>query len=77
MEHPNCTNCVLEGNPLHEEQLEIMAMLGAARAVNSVIDDERRVAFLNYGEVVASTRRRCASRRATPPSPWTSASTPC
>ena len=54
MEHPKCTNCVLEGNPLHEEQLEIMAMLGGARAVNSVIDDERRVAFLNYGEVVAS-----------------------
>ena len=54
MEHPNCTNCVLEGNPLHEEQLEIMAMIGGARAVNSVIDDERRVAFLNYGEVVAS-----------------------
>ncbi len=54
MEHPNCTNCVLEGNPLHEEQLEIVAMLGGARAVNSVIDDERRIAFLNYGEVVAS-----------------------
>ena len=54
MEHPNCTNCVLEGNPLHEEQLEIVAMLGGARAVNSVIDDERRVAFFNYGEVVAS-----------------------
>ena len=54
MEHPNCTNCVLDGNPLHEEQLEIMAMIGGARAVNSVIDDERRVAFLNYGEVVAS-----------------------
>ena len=31
MEHPNCTNCVLEGNPLHEEQLEIMAMIGGAR----------------------------------------------
>ena len=54
MEHPNCTNCVLQGNPLHEEQLAIMAMIGGARAVNSVIDDERRVAFLNYGEVVAS-----------------------
>ena len=54
MEHPNCTNCVLEGNPLHEEQLAIMAMIGGARAVNSVIDDERRIAFLNYGEVVAS-----------------------
>ena len=54
MEHPNCTNCVLDGNPLHEEQLAIMAMIGGARAVNSVIDDERRIAFLNYGEVLAS-----------------------
>ena len=67
MEHPNCTNCVLEGNPLHEEQLEIMAMLGGARAVNSVIDDERRIAFLNYGEVVASHAAavRFAARYAT------------
>ena len=54
MEHPHCANCVLEGNPLHEEQIEIVAMIGGARAVNSVIDDERRVSFLNYGEVVAS-----------------------
>ena len=54
MEHPNCTNCVLDGNPLHEEQLAIMAMIGGARAVNSVIDDERRIAFLNYGEVLTS-----------------------
>ncbi len=69
MEHPNCTNCVLEGNPLHEEQLEIMAMLGGARAVNSVIDDERRIAFLNYGEVVASHEAavRFAARYATVP----------
>jgi nickel-dependent lactate racemase len=67
MEHPNCTNCVLEGNPLHEEQLEIVAMLGGARAVNSVIDDERRVAFFNYGEVVASHEAavRFAARYAT------------
>ena len=69
MEHPNCTNCVLEGNPLHEEQLEIMAMIGGARAVNSVIDDERRVSFLNYGEVVASHAAavRFAERFATVP----------
>ncbi len=54
MEHPRCANCVLKGNPLHAEQLEIVAMLGGARAVNAVIDEERRVGFLNYGEVVAS-----------------------
>ena len=54
MEDPRAANCVLEGNPLHEDQLEIMDMIGGALAVNAVIDDERRLAFVNYGEVVAS-----------------------
>ncbi len=54
MEHPGCANCVLEGNPLHEEQLEIVRMLGGALAVNVVIDEERRPSLVNYGEVVAS-----------------------
>lgn len=54
MEHPRCANCVLEGNPLHEEQLEIVAMIGGALAVNTVIDEARRLSFVNYGEVVAS-----------------------
>ncbi len=60
MEHPNCANCVLEGNPLHEEQLEIVGMIGGALAVNAVIDDERRPAFINYGEVIASHREAVA-----------------
>jgi len=54
MAHPRATNCVLEGNPLHEEQLAIVAMLGGALALNTVIDDRRRLAFVNFGEVVAS-----------------------
>ena len=54
MEHPLCDNCVLDGNPLHEEQLEIMAMLGGASAVNVVIDEERRISMINFGEVVES-----------------------
>ena len=54
MEDPRCASCVLDGNPLHEDQLEIVAMLGGALAVNTVIDEERRPAFLNYGEIVAS-----------------------
>jgi nickel-dependent lactate racemase len=54
MEHPRAANCVLEGNPLHEEQLEIVRMIGGAFAVNAVIDERRRISFLNYGEVVAS-----------------------
>jgi nickel-dependent lactate racemase len=54
MAHPRAANCVLEGNPLHEEQLEIMRMLGGALALNTVIDEQRRLSFVNFGEVVQS-----------------------
>jgi len=54
MAHPRAANCVLEGNPLHEEQLEIMAKLGPALALNTVIDEHRKLSFVNFGEVVQS-----------------------
>jgi lactate racemase len=54
MAHPNADNCTLEGNPLHEEQLEVVRMLGGALALNTVIDEERRLSFVNFGEIVAS-----------------------
>ena len=54
MADPRAANCVLEGNPLHEEQLEIMRMLGHALALNTVIDEHRNLSFVNYGEVVQS-----------------------
>jgi nickel-dependent lactate racemase len=54
MAHPRAANCVLDGNPLHEEQLAIVAMLGGALALNTVIDDRRRLAFVNFGEVIQS-----------------------
>ena len=54
MSNPRAANCVLDGNPLHEEQLAIVEMLGGALALNTVIDDRRRLAFVNFGEIVAS-----------------------
>jgi lactate racemase len=57
MAHPRAASCVLDGNPLHEEQLAIMEMLGGALALNTVIDDRRRLAFVNFGEVVLSHLR--------------------
>ncbi len=54
MAHPRADNCVLEGNPLHREQLEIVSMLPPVRAANVVIDEERRPSFVNFGEVIAS-----------------------
>ena len=54
MGDPRAANCVLDGNPLHEEQLEIMKKLGHALALNTVIDEHRRLSFVNFGEVVQS-----------------------
>ncbi|MBM85029.1 MAG: hypothetical protein CMM47_03280 [Rhodospirillaceae bacterium] len=54
MEHPLSANCVLDGNPLHEDQLEIIEMIGGAYAVNAVIDENRQLSFLNFGEIVKS-----------------------
>jgi lactate racemase len=54
MEDPKAANCVLDGNPLHEEQLAIVEMLGGALALNTVIDEDRRVSFVNFGEIAAS-----------------------
>ena len=50
MSDPCAENCVLDGNPLHHEQLEILERIGGALALNTVIDDRRRLAFVNFGE---------------------------
>ena len=54
MEAPGAVQCNLDGNPLHEEQLEIIRMLGAVYAVNTVIDERRRLCFINFGEIIES-----------------------
>jgi nickel-dependent lactate racemase len=54
MAHPRAANCILDGNPLHEEQLEIVKLVGGALALNTVIDEERHLAFVNFGEIVES-----------------------
>jgi lactate racemase len=54
MADPKADNCVLEGNPLHREQLAIVRKLGRVLAVNTVLDEHRALSFVNFGEVVAS-----------------------
>jgi nickel-dependent lactate racemase len=54
MAHPSTENCVLDGNPLHGEQLAVAGMVGRVLAVNTVLDEARRLSFVNHGEVVAS-----------------------
>ena len=45
---------VLAGNPLHQELLDALDLIGPVTAVNVVLDEERRPCFINYGEIVAS-----------------------
>jgi nickel-dependent lactate racemase len=54
MEDPATFSCNLAGNPLHEAQLEIMRMLGDLMALNTVINEERELVFISYGEIIAS-----------------------
>ncbi|WP_220483573.1 nickel-dependent lactate racemase family protein [Microlunatus kandeliicorticis] len=54
MGDPQARECNLEGNPLHEEQLQIVRMLGEVYALNTVIDEDRALVDVTFGEVVAS-----------------------
>jgi nickel-dependent lactate racemase len=62
MEDPKADNGILDGNPLHQDQLEIVGMVGAL-AVNAVIDNARRVSFVNFGEIVESHLQAVAFTR--------------
>ena len=54
LDQPGSANTVIEGNPLHTEQLHIVRAIGEVSALNVVIDEERRIGFVNFGEVEAS-----------------------
>lgn len=60
MGDPNARNCNFVGNPLHEEQLEILQLLGPCYALNTVIDEARNLSYVNFGEIVASHREAVA-----------------
>ncbi len=54
LEHPKAVNCVVDGNPLHNEQVEIVRTIGGIVSLNVVIDEERRIGFVNFGEIETS-----------------------
>jgi nickel-dependent lactate racemase len=60
MEDPLAVQCNLVGNPLHEEQLDIVRMLGDVFSLNTVIDEDRDLAFVNFGEIIESHLRAVA-----------------
>lgn len=54
MEDPLAVQCNLVGNPLHEEQLEIVRKVGEIYALNTVLDEARDLVFVSFGEIIAS-----------------------
>jgi lactate racemase len=54
MGDPLARECNLDGNPLHEEQLQIVRKIGEVYGLNTVIDEERRLAQVTFGDIVAS-----------------------
>jgi nickel-dependent lactate racemase len=54
MEDPLARQCNMEGNPLHEEQLEIVRMLGDVYGLNTVLDEERDLVHVTFGEIIES-----------------------
>jgi len=54
LENERVTNCRLEGNPLHEELLQAVRMTGKTLAVNTVIDEDRNLSFVNFGLIEKS-----------------------
>ncbi|MCP4381848.1 MAG: nickel-dependent lactate racemase [Hyphomicrobiales bacterium] len=53
MEDPLAVQCNLVGNPLHEEQLEIVRLLGDVYALNTVLDEDRDLVCVTFGEIIA------------------------
>lgn len=54
MRDPAATSCNFVANPLHSEQIQIIERLGNVLAINTVIDEDRQLGFVNFGEVIQS-----------------------
>ncbi|MGE5256641.1 MAG: nickel-dependent lactate racemase [Hyphomicrobiales bacterium] len=54
LDHAKAANTIMEGNPLHQEQLHMVRAVGEILALNVVIDDERRIGFVNFGPIEPS-----------------------
>ena len=70
MEHPSATVCNLVNNPLHQTQLEIVSMIQRLSpdvpilALNTVLDEHRRLVFCTFGEILLSHARAVTRVRA-------------
>ena len=54
LNHEGLMNGLLEGNPLHDELLQAVRKTGKILAVNTVIDEDRNLSFINFGALEES-----------------------
>jgi nickel-dependent lactate racemase len=54
MADPAARPCTTIDNPLHREQLAIVAMIGETYSVDVVLDEERRLVHVSFGDILAS-----------------------
>jgi len=52
LEHPKATNLVLDGNPCHEEALEVARKVGVDFLVNATLDNQLRMTGVFAGDLV-------------------------
>jgi nickel-dependent lactate racemase len=52
LEHPNATNLVLEGNPCHEEALEVAQTVGIDFMVNTTLDHRLSITGVFAGDLI-------------------------
>jgi nickel-dependent lactate racemase len=63
LDHPRAANTIVDGNPLHAEQLHVVRSIGEVCALNVVIDEERRIGFVNFGRIEESHAQAVAFMR--------------
>ncbi len=54
LEDPRAALGRLDGNPLHEELLEIVDLVGPLHSLDLVLDDDRQICHVGFGETRAS-----------------------
>ena len=57
LEHPNAREGVMEGNPFHEEVIEMVKMAGMDFMLNVAMDEERNITGIFAGDYIEAHRR--------------------